>query len=342
MSSDDGQSPSDDKDKSEDEGGHGTSLPGTKTLLNSVSEIAVEVNRHLSILRVNRQIYSEASAFLHSSLIIGINPGDALTNTPGNAIVSPNEKVWRHAPSKGPGFTNINGQIVYKASTLDGFMEPHVFARFEKVLYIADFEFERDKFAPSLDIKDDLTVRAGDPVKFVSYLTTAKHTTQWLEDPLPGHCFDSGLRETVDDVADITISSVTVTQPSTADIIQKFFDLIASSPFIRHLEFILTVGASRGVSIEDTLSTEDETESEQDAKYIDKGAAVDERATELLLESGVLNPLQRLTNVRSFSLKIATYGRGGKRMTPQKKHLDMIGNLKKVIEKNWITKQGHP
>ena len=59
MSSDDGQSPSDDKDKSEDEGGHGTSLPGTNAFPKLVCEKAVEVKRHLSKLRVNRQIYSE-------------------------------------------------------------------------------------------------------------------------------------------------------------------------------------------------------------------------------------------------------------------------------------------
>lgn len=293
-----------------------------------------KTKRHLAILRTNRQIYDEASYLLNSDLTVMVEPGDALTDVPGNDIVKQTKKLWRHDPAKGLGFTNINGQTVYKTSALDGSVEPHIFARFENVSYNAQFDFEFHDAAPSLYIDDDLNVGAENAAEFVSYLTTAKSTTRWFEDPITGRSFDNGRRETVKDVADITISSITITQPSTADIITKFVDLLSNSPFIRHLEFILNVE----VGHEDNLSLdlEDETDSEQDSMDDVKMYVSNERATELFLESGALYPLRNLSNVRCFSLQVTSIGREFEVMKLQRKHLDIIHDLKEVIEKNWV------
>ena len=338
VSIDDGHDSAFDRNEIDSDRGYGTC---TKGLPQEVFRKVLSVKRHLSILRLNHQIYDEASLVLHSHLTIAVNPGDALTDTPGNAIVS-QSKIWRHAPSKELKYSNINGETVYDALPLDGFMEPHVFARFQKISYTADFDFGCDDAAPSLYISDDLSVRASDAAKFISYLkTTTKHSILLFGDPLPAHRFDNRLREEAEDTADVTVSRVTDTQPSTADVFQKFVDLLSNSPFIRHLEFILRVEVRREGSIRYSSSdSEDEVDSVQVSRDIEKEEAADERATELMLESGVLDCLQELSNVKSFSLRIATYGCGGKTMTPQKKHLNIMEDLKKTVERNWAIKHG--
>lgn len=279
-------------------------------------------------MRVNRQIFNEASTLLHSNLTVVLSPGDALTDTSGNSTVSQTRNIWRHAPRIGLGFTNSNGETVYNSYIMTGFMEPYIFARFEKIAYNAYFDFECDDMAPGFHINDNLSARAEDATKFLSYLTTIKSTTRWFEDPLPGRPLNMDRRDTVEDVADIPISSVTATQPSTAGIIQKFADLLLNSPFIRHLEVTLHLYARTGGRFEDPMSSDDETESVANERDIKREEVANERATELFLESGVLNCLRNLSNVKCLSINIATSGRGGEVMKPQKKHMGMIRDLK--------------
>lgn len=141
-------------------------------------------------------------------------------------------------------------------------------------------------------------------------------------------------------MADITISSVSVTHPSIADIIQNFVDLLSNSPLIRHLEFILSVEVSCKNSIDySSWDSDEESESEQDAKDTEKMEVADERATELFLESDVLDSLRQLSNVKCFSLEIETM-RGYRFMEPKQKYVNMIADLKEAIENNWVVKHG--
>ena len=310
-----------------------------KRLPVKVVEKEIGIKRHLAILCTNRQIYSEASALLHSDLTIMVQPGDALTDKPGNAGVEPSEKLWRHAPSTRLQLATFNGQTMYTTPSLDGVLEPHVFAQFEKISYLGVFDFSTSDGVPTLHINDDLRACAEDEHKFVSYLTAAKNITRWCEDPLPAGRSANGRRETIQDVADITISRVVVTQPSIADVIQKFVDLLSNSPVIRHLEFALDVEVPCNSSAENLVDYDD-GDSEQEAKHDEKWCVADERATELFLEAGVLDSLRTLSNVMSFSLEIQTWGRDGEFMKPKKKHLKMIRDLKNAIESNWAVKHG--
>ena len=299
------------------------------------------IHRHLAILRTNRQIYHEASALLHLDLAIDVNPGDAVRLIPRNVISKQIRDAWRHDPSKSLGFTDTNGQRVYESGLLDRILEPHIFARFEKVSYHADFCFKYTRTAPRLQVNDDLSVRAKDGAKFVSYLTTAKSTTRWFEDPISGRS-NNHRRETLEDVAGITISSVTNTEPSTAEIVQDFVDLLSNSPLIRHLEVILNLDV-RHKDIKEVLTiriSDYDLDSEEEARDVEKAKVANERATELFLESSVLESLGKLSNVKCFSLKVATKGRGDEIMTPRQKHLNIIRDLKEVIEKNWVVKNG--
>lgn len=328
----------DDEDDIKDEGNHATGL-FKDALSTRGPQREPEDKRHLAILRANRQIYNEASTLLHSDLTIELDPGDALIDTPGNATVDPTRKVWRHAPIKGLGIGNVNGPTVYESAPLDGSVEPHVFAQFERVSYNASFDFHLDHAAaPIFCVDDDLRVRPEGAAKFISYLTTARSTTRWFEDPIPGSPSGNGRRDTPQDVAHITISSVTVVQPSTADIIQKFANLLSSSPLIRHLEFVLNVEARHEVLADDlSLDSDDETDSE---RAVEKAGVANEKATELFLESSVLDSLRALSNVKCFSLVIDTFGRRARAMKPQQKHVEIIRNLKEAIERNWVVKNG--
>ena len=51
------------------------------------------------------------------------------------------KKVWRHNPLHGIGHRDEHGQLTYNTPEMDGLMDSHVFARFQQVLFIADFRF---------------------------------------------------------------------------------------------------------------------------------------------------------------------------------------------------------
>ena len=325
----------------DNEGGRSTRFLGKSRLLGKSLPTRVKEmkpKRHLAVLRTNRQIYNEASTLLHTDLTIMVQPGDALIDTPGNAVVERTENLWRHAPSNKLHSAKLNGRKMYTTPSLDGVLEPHVFGQFRKISYDAVFDFFMDDDAPSLSINDELHACAEDEHKFVSYLMTTKSITRWCEDPLPAGRADNGLRETLQDVADITISRVVVTQPSIADVIQKFVTLLSNSPIIRRLEINLQVGVTCS---NDTGSIDHESiDSEHEGKQDEKFYVADERATELFLEAGVLNSLRSLSNVMSFSLTIETIGRTGESMKPKKKHLKIIRDLKSAIERNWVVEHG--
>lgn len=328
-----------DEDERHNGGDHGTHLHGKKLLPKGGVEKGSRIRRHLAILSTNRQIYNEASALLYSDLTINVNPADAVTHIHGNTFAKQTAKVWRHDPSKGFGLTNTKGQTTYKSFSLDGSLEPHVFSRFETISYHATFSFDGDFRAPTFYINDDLSVRAEDAAKFSSYLTTAKGTTRWYEVPVPGRPLDNGPRETCEDVADVTLSSSTVADPSTAEILQKFVDLLSNSPLICNLEFVLNLQVHRRRQIKDfNMDFDDESDLEEDEKNDEKDLVANEKATELFLESRVLDPLRQLSNVKCFLLKVATEGRECEVMELQRKHLNIIGGLKEAIEMNWAVK----
>lgn len=258
--------------------GHESSEDGRDTCLSEKqvsrkidSQKGMRIKRHLAILRTNRQIYNEASTLLHSNLIIEIESGDAFTDEPGNAIVEPSKKVWRHAPLPRPSSTNVNGEPVYEGPFLDGSLEPHTFARFERIRYLGEFDLDFENAAPRLYVDDNFRVRATDADGLLSYFKTSKSTTRWFEDPLPDRRSDNGLRETLTDVADISISSVTVIKPSiVAGIIQRFVDLLSSSLFVRHLEIFLNVEVGCS-SLSETTDFSDDEDPEQEANDVEKG-----------------------------------------------------------------------
>ena len=119
-------------------------------------------------------------------------------------------------------------------------------------------------------------------------------------------------------------------------VIQEFVDMLSKSPLINILEVALSVKVPVDYSRVDTR--------ESGTRYAEKEEAVNLRAYELFLESGVLEPLKKLTNVKRFTFDFALVNHLPQRklFQPKQKHLDIIDDLKATIERNWVVKPAYP
>ena len=74
-----------------------------------------------------------------------------------------------------------------------------------------------------------------------------------------------------------------------------------------------------------------------------KWGLVNERATELFIECGILDPLRKLSNVQHFDLEIVTEAHGTLIddlgfMVLKPTHARMAQDLKETIEHNWVAR----
>merc|ERR1712230_288820 len=125
--------------------------------------------KHPAILRTNRQIYSEAISMFHTEAILVVEPGDifCLSDNPQDLkFGAAHQGVWRHNPLLSFG-REVNGTVVYDSPEIEGgLLEPHVFARFQKILFDANFDFEHTQNV-ELWIDDDThVVRQSDSEEF--------------------------------------------------------------------------------------------------------------------------------------------------------------------------------
>ncbi|CAD6580877.1 MAG: hypothetical protein ASARMPRED_000360 [Alectoria sarmentosa] len=260
-----------------------------------------DVRRHTAILRTNRQIYNEASSLLYTELIMHLQPGDVLCMNTGKDIVKASERLWRHNPLHGIGTTNPSGQTVYAKPECHGVMEPHVLARFKKITFDMDFnwEFETleaeryqqvtgDQPAPSLFVDENLTVNPEDEAKLLVFY-----------------------------------------QRST--IIHQLVKILSNSPDIFRLEirFDIEVLGRYDMSLES--DSEDEEEDEKTDRKMD---VANERAMELFFDSGLLAPLEKLSNVRRFQFEFDALDCNGEIYKPTSKYGRMLRDLKLKIERN--------
>ena len=87
--------------------------------------------------------------------------------------------------------------------------------------------------------------------------------------------------------------------------------------------------------------SENDTLSQQETEDREKFEVVNKRASELLLDSGVLEPLKNLASVKIFAFDFALVGSMPKyeAFEPQQKHIDIIKDLKAAVEHNWAVGQ---
>ncbi len=244
-----------------------------------------------------------------------VRPGDVMFWDTWDGVVELGDKIWRSCPLQS-GVKNLIERPEYKGSNLGGTMEPHAFAKFERVSFIADLDFVdggRMNPWPTFFVDDKFHTRREDESSFVAHLNGE----------------DSK-------------------RPPVSNIFQQLVDVLVKSPYISHLDVTLDVelGAEFDIDSEDDeggdVDDEENNEAfkEQNAKEEKQTNVANQRATELVLEAGVLNPLKQLSNVKCFGLSFALLPWNGIPFNPKSKHLDIIRDLKETIEGNFVAKHG--
>lgn len=240
----------------------------------------LKVQRFPAILRTNRQIYSEASAVLYSGLSLYVKPENVLCMNAGKDIVKASDKVWRHNPLHGIGTTNQSGQTVYATPEVDGFMEPHVFARFTQITFDLNLTLDENTMkatrepettqhgqedqnalvAPSLFVTDNLTINPRDEAKLLAFY---KRSTM----------------------------------------IHQFVKILSNSPNIVRLQIELEIEVLARWANDLDSDSDSESEEDRPSETTKKNLLANERAIDIFLDSGLLAPLEKLSNVQTFQVE---------------------------------------
>lgn len=228
-------------------------MPPQRFLVDSGSELSC---RHPEIVRTNRQIYSEAVSVLYSELTIMLEPADipGMRRRYAKGMGISKKTVWRHNPLDGIGYREEDGSHVYNTPPMDGLMEPHMFARFQRVTFHADFEFTAAE--SHLYIDDDFNINTDDRARFIAFLRR------------PG-------------------------------VFELLVQLLSNSPTLHRLSIGLNVQVWANYD-----SHPGDSDEERDFK---KMGAANERAADIFMDSGILNSLQKMSNVKSFEFLFDIY-----------------------------------
>lgn len=256
------------------------------------------INRDLAILRTNRQIYSEASSLFYSEAILTLEPADifCLAKDPRRLRFGTSEEMaWKHNPLEGIGKKDKNGVVVYKTRPLSGDIEPHIFAKFQKISF--DAYFDDDQTQPlEMWIDDDThVIREEDAMAFKKIF-------------------------------------------SGSDLIKDLVKILSNSPRITSLEITVEVEvlANSNLIMADLMEESDDEDTEAEDKTEKIMDVANEKATELFLESGIMDPLKTLSNVSYCDFKFGFDHRGeGYEYKPPGKYVQMLRDMKETIESNF-------
>ena len=119
--------------------------------------------RRPAILRSNKQMYAEAVSILYSELQVCLKldnlliPGEELSNNlTVKGTIRPSIRAWRHNPLLGIGREDENSNRVYTSPAMEGYMAPHIFARFSEAELFTEFDITAD--VPTMFIFDNLKI----------------------------------------------------------------------------------------------------------------------------------------------------------------------------------------
>ena len=113
--------------------------------------IPLEDDGHIypAILCANHQTHLEAMPIVYSELKLMLNPADVIFLRTPSDVQPPKNCTWRHSPLDGLGHTDGNGRQVYSTPELEGRMEPHIFVRFQNIVYNPYFHYSLYHQGPS-------------------------------------------------------------------------------------------------------------------------------------------------------------------------------------------------
>ena len=261
-------------------------------------DLDLHARRYPNILRINRQIYSEASSMLYSELRVNLQPGDVLCMKTCEDIAEASEKVWRHNPLDGIGTTNETGQTVYSKPRLDGVMEPHVLARFKKFAFELDINWEveldqrlrenhtmQHNVAPSLFVHGNMTVDPQDEADLLAFYRNSTLINQLVK------------------------------------ILSNSLDIVS-----------LYVSFEFQVYVRDVKELDAYYHEAEDFKKVDLANG---RAMEIYMDGGFFAPLEKLSNVRSFEFQFTRINHDGEDYEPKERHEMMLTDLKQKIKDNY-------
>lgn len=270
------------------------------------------VRRYPAILGTNRQIHNEASALLYSSIVMEVRPGDLIWSNAWGGIVELNNGVWRSFP----WYSRAKSRFGHSKPLAGGLMEPRTFAKFEKVSFVADLNFIVKDDEPqglTFFVDDNFRTSREDDDNFVAYLNGK----------------DSKRRPV-------------------SDIFGHFVEVLHRSPRINRLNVSISVKVDVAFDIDSEDEKDDGEEEEeedsdgsetQDEKEDMKIIAANLRAIELVLEAGVLDPLKRISNAKSFGLSFALLQDHDKVFKTKPEHAEIIQGLKETIQGNFVAKK---
>ncbi len=199
--------------------------------------------------------------------------------------------VWRHNPLDGIGYRREDRSHVYNTCPTDGLIEPHVFARFQRVTFHADFDFTAAE--SHLHIDNEFNIDTDDRARFIAFLRRA-------------------------------------------GIFELLVRLLSNSPSLHRLSIGLNVQVWANYD-------PDDSDEEMDLKKI---GAANERAADIFMDGGILHPLQKISNVKSFEFVFDIMTYDCHNYQPQPRHVETIQELQRIIERNWQveqeSKQCHP
>ena len=147
-------------------------------------------------------------------------------------------------------------------------MEPHVFAKFQRVTFHADSEFTAKE--SQLYIDDEFNIDTNDRARFIAFL-----------------------RQT--------------------GIFELLLRLLSNSPFLYRLSIGLNVQVWA-----DYDSQPGDSDEEMDFK---KMGVANEQAADIFMDSGILHPLQKISNVKSFEFLFDMMTYNSHNYQPQPRHV---------------------
>ena len=114
--------------------------------------------------------------------------------------------------------------------------------------------------------------------------------------------------------------------------VENFVSLLATLPRLRQLSLTLVIEVDADMA----FSPDDD----DDDLILEKLKVANERATELFIECGMLDPLRKLFNVRNFDFEVQSESRDDDLdfMVLKPKHARMAQELKEAIEHNWVAR----
>ena len=115
---------------------------------------------------------------------------------------------------------------------------------------------------------------------------------------------------------------------------ENFVSLLDALPRLRQLDLELVVVVKPQMDLDFEDGVDDES--------LEKMTVANERATEVFIECGMLDPLRKLSNVQHFHLEVQTEACKNDEdedfMMLKPKHARMVQDLREVIEYNWTTR----